>query len=91
MLTKCLNPACDAQFRYMHQGRLLHLRYPSRPRTAVDALLANHRREPGEFFWLCHNCAEQFQVIRVADGFKLVPMYGESELLSLGHRKASEH
>lgn len=78
MLHKCLNPACNAQFRYMYEGRLLHLRRVEKPRNAMDALL-RRRREPGEFFWLCHNCAEQFQVVRAADGFTLVPMHEDSE------------
>ena len=58
VLQKCANPVCDAQFRYLHQGKLfeVEIQYSDRPRP-------NDQREPSngnvhvERWWLCAGCA----------------------------------
>jgi hypothetical protein len=55
MLSKCANPACGAQFRYLNTGRVFAAEY----RTASDAgsefvQVQRHLR----CFWLCPTCSE---------------------------------
>ena len=55
MLSKCINPACDARFLYLRQGRLfkLEIRGPAGPAGAHTV----------EHFWLCDNCARTMTVV----------------------------
>ena len=53
MLTKCLNPSCVNQFRYLHEGRLF-------PAPATDHVGC-------ELWWLCDVCCRSMTV-RVRDG-----------------------
>jgi len=58
VLQKCANPVCDAQFRYLNQGKLfeVEIQYSGSPRP-------NDQREPSngnvriERWWLCARCA----------------------------------
>lgn len=55
MLSKCANPACGAQFRYLNNGRVFAAEY----RTASDAgsefvQVQRHLR----CFWLCPACSQ---------------------------------
>jgi hypothetical protein len=58
MLAKCANPACSAQFRYLHDGKLFAIESkgdtqkrgpPIDPEYAV-------RSYTREYFWLCSSC-----------------------------------
>jgi len=64
MLAKCSNPACAAQFRYLHQGKLFYIEY-NRPTPALgparDFASAETPRDY-EYFWLCPACAVEMTV-----------------------------
>jgi hypothetical protein len=52
MLAKCANPACDAPFRYLHEGKLFRL-----DRGAGPPALSGHMPRQLQYFWLCEQCA----------------------------------
>ena len=58
MVSKCANPACDAQFRYLHQGKLFMVD-PISPSEQPD-----FKGGPGQmsFYWLCDACARELTV-----------------------------
>ena len=53
MLSKCANPACDAPFHYLHDGKLFRIDVGGGP------YLVNQQRpvRKTEYFWLCAECA----------------------------------
>jgi hypothetical protein len=57
MLSHCLNPSCNAQFHYLHEGRVF----------AVDHILDSpDGSEPQHFvehYWLCGACSFLFKVV----------------------------
>lgn len=70
MLTKCANPACSAQFKYLHQGKLFHL-------TPIPELQARHDRSLEflyERFWLCDSCCKKMTVVWGGTAAKVVPL-----------------
>ena len=56
MLSKCLNPACTASFRYLRDGRIYQLEFPSSPNSPSP-----FRRR--EYFWLCGSCCSTMTVV----------------------------
>ena len=60
MLSKCANPACDARFRYLHQGRIFNIEVKGAP--PGENL---QHRDRIEHFWLCESCARVFKVVWV--------------------------
>lgn len=58
MLQKCANPTCDAQFRYLHEGKLFEIEI-----QYDDGMLGGTQPETGisniqiERWWLCNECA----------------------------------
>jgi hypothetical protein len=62
MLSKCANPACTEQFRYLHQGKLftVHLAPDS---CQVVSESWDDQDDVYERFWLCDKCCERFTVI----------------------------
>ena len=63
MLSKCANPECSEQFRYLHEGRLFCLT----PTPEVQATSYGSLEFLYERFWLCDRCAKKMKV--VWDGF----------------------
>lgn len=66
MLTKCANPACDAQFRYLHEGKLFILERVndsasgrSREQSTADIETNEHY----EYYWLCGTCSRSMVVV----------------------------
>lgn len=59
MLSKCANPKCSEQFRYLHQGRLFCLT----PTPEVQATNYGSLEFLCERFWLCDRCAKQMRVV----------------------------
>jgi hypothetical protein len=70
MLAKCLNPLCDAPFRYLRQGRMFNLEIPV-------AAGHPHRRE---HFWLCDQCAASLTVVLNNEHVTVQPLYPEIAL-----------
>lgn len=54
MLSKCVNPACSASFRYLHEGKVFRLE-----REHSDEV----RSHSFEYFWLCAACANVLTVV----------------------------
>ena len=54
MLTKCANPSCPENFRYLGKGRLFRLE--------ADPVSRSYNSYPEsiqeEYFWICPACAE---------------------------------
>ena len=64
MLGKCLNPKCSAQFRYLHEGRVICL---TSYRTH-DQHQANGHHFKVEYVWMCRACSGVFEPVREASG-----------------------
>ena len=58
MLSKCANPECSEQFRYLHQGRLFCLA----PTPEVAATSQGSLELLYERFWLCDRCCKEMKV-----------------------------
>ncbi len=58
MLSQCLNPACSATFRYMHEGRVFTVE-----RTAPSASISQPLLRSVERYWLCSGCALLLKVV----------------------------
>ena len=59
MLSKCANPTCSAQFRYLHLGKLFHLC----PIPELEKINEDCSGELYERFWLCEERCKEFTVI----------------------------
>ncbi len=59
MLSKCANPNCSAQFRYLHLGKLFHLC----PIPEIAKINEDCSGELYERFWLCDECCKRLTVI----------------------------
>jgi hypothetical protein len=58
MLSKCANPECSEQFRYLHQGKLFCLiPTPKVAATGYGSLEFLYER-----FWLCDRCSKEMKV-----------------------------
>ena len=76
MLAKCLNPACDAKFQYLNQGRVFNIE------TAVpgDEVKQTTARS-SDCFWLCGSCCLTMKVI-VDNGFVTAAPLEPAEIVS---------
>lgn len=70
MLSKCANPACSAQFRFLHQGKLFHLT----PTPEVQACQDGSLEFLYERFWLCDACCANMTVVWGGTEAKVVPL-----------------
>ena len=58
MLSKCANPECSEQFRYLHQGKMFCLiPAPKAAATSYGSLEFLYER-----FWLCERCSKNMKV-----------------------------
>jgi hypothetical protein len=58
MLSKCANPECSEQFRYLHQGKMFCL-IPT-PKAAATSYGSPEFLY--ERFWLCDRCSKEMKV-----------------------------
>ena len=56
MVRKCANPACYAQFRFLHQGKLFEVEIQYRECPCGKGTSSNSKRYV-ERYWLCDQCA----------------------------------
>lgn len=70
MVSKCANPACSEQFRYLHEGKLFHLT----PTPEIQASEDGELPFLYERFWLCDACAKKMTLVWGGTGAKLVPL-----------------
>ncbi len=57
MVSKCANPNCERELRYLRDGRVF-----------VFEVMAATGEKRHEYFWLCGECSKLMQVTRAADG-----------------------
>lgn len=70
MLSKCANPDCSEQFRFLHQGKLfLIIPTPDVRASSVDSLPFLYER-----FWLCDSCSKKMTLIWGGAKVKIVPL-----------------
>ncbi len=67
MLSKCVNPACTASFRYLHEGKVFRLE-----RLPADDTAKQHSFE---YFWLCPPCASFLTVVFEDPVVKVQPLH----------------
>lgn len=58
MLSKCANPGCFANFRYLHEGKVFRL---ERGDPRVETPDAQTRSV--EYFWLCEGCSRSLKLV----------------------------
>jgi hypothetical protein len=58
MLSKCANPGCFANFRYLHEGRVFRLERTDPRHDTVG----EHARSV-EYFWLCERCSRSLKPV----------------------------
>ncbi len=58
MVSKCANPACQAPFRYLHEGRLFNV-FDAVPGAAPRPAHASRM----ELFWLCDACVKRVRIV----------------------------
>lgn len=77
MVSRCANPACDARFKYLREGRLFQ--FPgANPATRISASGVI------EFWWLCPRCCLSMTLVENGtQGVKLVPLPRSAQSSSL--------
>ena len=67
MVSKCANPRCSREFKYMHEGKVFQL---GLYRAALTTDLYEDRFAPElephprvELFWLCDDCSQMFTLV----------------------------
>ena len=55
MVSKCSNPSCSTEFKYLGEGRLFEFESVS-------------SRATRDFHWLCNECAKSLKLQRREDG-----------------------
>ena len=58
MLSKCANPGCFANFRYLHEGRVFRL---ERGDPRIETIGEQVRSL--EYFWLCERCSKSLKLV----------------------------
>ena len=70
VLSKCANPECHEQFRYLHQGKLFCLTpTPDVAKVADGAIPGLYER-----FWLCDLCSKTMTLAWAGAHIKVVPL-----------------
>ena len=74
MLSKCANPECSEQFRFLHEGKVFQLTpTPEVQEMSEDVFPALYER-----FWLCDRCSKKMTLIWAGTHAKLVPLPAEA-------------
>ncbi len=65
MLSKCANPACSKEFRYLHQGKLYVIEAAAiaSTRDAGEPIAQTNKLQKLEHYWLCDTCCRTMKVI----------------------------
>jgi len=70
LVSKCANPECSEQFRYLHQGKLFCLTpTPDVQASEWGCLTALYER-----FWLCDKCSKKMTLVWGGTQARLVPL-----------------
>jgi hypothetical protein len=69
MVSRCANPGCGAQFKYLREGRLFQFRTTN----PAGGFIAGNTAV--ELWWLCSRCCLSMTLVEDNDeGVKLVPL-----------------
>jgi hypothetical protein len=77
VVSKCANPDCSEEFRYLRQGKLFLLT----PTPDVQAATAGGHASMYERFWLCEQCCKQLTLVWGGAEAKVVPLAAKSPTL----------
>jgi hypothetical protein len=77
VVSKCANPDCSEEFRYLHQGKLFLLN----PTPDVQAATAGGHASMYERFWLCERCCKKLTLVWGGAQAKVVPLAAKSTTL----------
>lgn len=81
MLSKCANPECSEQFRFLHQGKLfLIIPTPNMPESADSSLPFLYER-----FWLCDSCSKKMTLVWNGTKVKIVLLPEKSTKIDVVH------
>jgi len=83
MLSSCLNPSCNASFRYLYDGRIF-----SAERVVASPDGLNTERTL-EHYWLCGPCSMSMKVVVENGVATAVPI--NPELMAGSTAKAARH
>ena len=81
MLASCLNPSCNASFRYLYDGRIFTV---ERLVTSPDGQNAERMIE---HYWLCEPCSMSLKVVVENGVAKTVPIH--PKLMAVSDAKAT--
>jgi hypothetical protein len=71
MVSRCANPSCGAEFKYLHEGRLYHFLLNDRKSGPSKGQLS----AAVPFWWLCSRCSLSLALIPDGgSGVRLVPL-----------------
>lgn len=82
MLSRCLNPGCNAMFRYLYEGRIFTV---ERFVTSPDGL---NTERILEHYWLCGPCSLSMKVVVENSVATTVPIH--PELVAVSGAKAAK-
>jgi len=83
VVSRCANPSCEAQFKYLHEGRLFQFASTSTPTDFSNGRLNF------SFWWLCPRCCWYMTLIQDGPaGTKLVPLsnVGANQFVSVQNK-----
>jgi hypothetical protein len=66
VISKCANPQCSANFRYLHDGKLFQFEMRLFDELLIAPSTASHNHKPSrkiECFWLCDSCASTMTIV----------------------------
>jgi hypothetical protein len=82
MLSRCLNPGCNALFRYLYDGRIFTVeRFVTSPDGINSERIVEH-------YWLCGPCSKAMKVVvenGVATAVPNNPEFREGSAARAGH------
>jgi hypothetical protein len=70
MLSKCANPECGENFRYLHDGKIFRLS----PTTEVHIAAGTFKPALHERFWLCGRCSKNMTLVWGGTQVRLMPV-----------------
>jgi hypothetical protein len=86
MVAKCANPQCNAEFRYLKQGKLFLAEHA--PSTRNNGTTANHLKRTLQHYWLCDACSQHHTIQRDDDEVRIVPKHARKPVTGQRARRS---
>jgi len=77
VLSKCANPECSEQFRFLHEGKLFQLT----PSPDVQPIREEDIPALYERFWLCDRCVKKMTVVWAGSHAEVVPIKAKRAII----------